>query len=312
MLNQLVTIVIPAFNHELYIEDAVISAVTQTYRNIEVIIIDDGSTDTTTEVCYKLENEFPHLVKVITQKNMGAHNAINKGIELARGKFIAVLNSDDIFNPEKIERCINLVQQNNASQMVIGGVEFINSLGVRQTEGVSVEWYKHSIEFYKEYGISITALFMNNFAVTTSNMFFSKSLWDSNQGFMPLRYCHDLEFLVASITKQETIFDLGINHIKYRVHDKNTIKESVDKVNLEVASIIARGIIDGIDKLLNRGSRESYIAFSDLIKRKGISEIILFMIGIALQHKDKIEFYDFLNVNKDPSLDQILAGFSNE
>ena len=100
----LVSIVIPAYNVESYIKNAIESALNQTYKNIEIIVIDDGSTDSLKKA---LE---PYLkskkIKYIYQENKGLAGARNTGIKNARGEYIALLDSDDEFLPEKIERQI--------------------------------------------------------------------------------------------------------------------------------------------------------------------------------------------------------------
>ena len=96
-----VSIVIPAYNSENFIREAIESALDQTWKNKEVIVVDDGSTDAT----YRIARSFNSKgVKVMQQSNKGACAARNRGIRHAKGDFIQLLDSDDILLPEKIER----------------------------------------------------------------------------------------------------------------------------------------------------------------------------------------------------------------
>lgn len=103
MTTPLVSICIPAYNAEPYIETTIDSALNQTYSNIEIIVIDDGSSDRTLELAsrYKARG-----VSVIHQQNKGASAARNVGLRAASGEWIQFLDADDVLHPEKIERQI--------------------------------------------------------------------------------------------------------------------------------------------------------------------------------------------------------------
>ncbi len=101
-MRDLVSIIIPAYNGEAYIAEAIDSALKQTYPHCEIIIVDDGSTDGTSEAVKPfLKNK---NVRYVYQKNKGLAAARNTGIAHAQGIYIAFLDSDDIFLPTKIER----------------------------------------------------------------------------------------------------------------------------------------------------------------------------------------------------------------
>lgn len=100
--NQLVSIIIPAYNAARYVKGAVDSALAQTYPNVEVIVVDDGSTDNTAEILspYAAAGK----IKYVKQENKGLAGARNAGIRVSRGAYVALLDSDDLFLPEKISR----------------------------------------------------------------------------------------------------------------------------------------------------------------------------------------------------------------
>ena len=97
-----VTVVIPAFNYARYLEHAVRSAYAQGYRPLEVLVVDDGSTDATPDVVHGLEREFPTL-RCIRQVNAGLSAARNTGIQNARHPYVAFLDADDEWHPEMLE-----------------------------------------------------------------------------------------------------------------------------------------------------------------------------------------------------------------
>ena len=105
--NVLVSVIIPAFNCELYISQAIQSVLQQTYENIECIVVDDGSTDHTASEISKFGNR----VKYIRQENAGASAARNNGIANAEGEYIAFLDADDFWAPNKIEIQIQVFRE---------------------------------------------------------------------------------------------------------------------------------------------------------------------------------------------------------
>ena len=103
-----VSIIIPTYNQSQYLEEAIESALNQTYKNIEIIIVDDGSTDNTPEVIKSFDNKIIY----IQQKNKGASSARNTGIKKANGEYIAFLDADDMWLKNKLENQIKFIQNN--------------------------------------------------------------------------------------------------------------------------------------------------------------------------------------------------------
>ncbi len=106
----MVSVIMPAFNRKKTVLDAVNSVLEQTYRNIELIVVDDGSTDGTAEVLSKIDDS---RFKYVYQENAGACAARNRGIELARGEYIAFHDSDDIWHKDKIKKQIFIFEKIN-------------------------------------------------------------------------------------------------------------------------------------------------------------------------------------------------------
>lgn len=103
----LVSAIIPTYNRGYIVDRAIESVLNQTYENIEVIVVDDGSTDNTQE---KLK-EYGDRIRVVYHRNSGPAAARNRGIEASRGEIIAFLDSDDVWLPTKLERQVSLLQR---------------------------------------------------------------------------------------------------------------------------------------------------------------------------------------------------------
>lgn len=114
-MHPLVSILIPAYNSEKWIKATIQSALGQTYKNKEIIIVDDGSTDNTLSIAKQFES---NCVKVISQKNRGASAARNRALSCSQGDFIQWLDSDDILAPDKIEIQLTKSSQNPQSRIL--------------------------------------------------------------------------------------------------------------------------------------------------------------------------------------------------
>ena len=111
-INNKISVIIPIYNAELYLEQCLESIKNQTYKNFEVIMIDDGSTDKSQEICKKFSNSDKRF-KLICQKNSGVSAARNKGISEATGKYIYFCDSDDFCNIDIFETIMNKIGEND-------------------------------------------------------------------------------------------------------------------------------------------------------------------------------------------------------
>lgn len=102
----LVSTIIPVFNRPLQVREAVASVVAQSWRPIEIIVVDDGSTDTTPDVLVSLENEYRPLLRVLRQPNAGPGAARQCGVDASRGEFVQYLDSDDVYLPDKTAKLV--------------------------------------------------------------------------------------------------------------------------------------------------------------------------------------------------------------
>jgi glycosyltransferase involved in cell wall biosynthesis len=126
--QDLVTVIIPSFNHAQYIEQSVKSILDQTYRNLELIVVDDGSTDDTMAA---LAGFTDPRFRVVEQENSGPSAAINHGLRLARGEFLALLGSDDIAEPGRIAGQVEVLQATRHSA-VFSKPAVIDAEGIAQ------------------------------------------------------------------------------------------------------------------------------------------------------------------------------------
>lgn len=125
----LVSVIMPAYNCEKYIGEAIVSVLSQSYTHIELIIIDDNSTDNTVEVASRYASDDKRIQILKNSENMGVANTRNRGIQQAKGQYIALIDSDDIWTKDKIERQLHMAQKQQAD-IVYCSYGFINESGV--------------------------------------------------------------------------------------------------------------------------------------------------------------------------------------
>ena len=121
-MNNLISVIIPAYNIEKYIQKCVLSVLKQTYTNLEIIIVNDGSMDKTGAVCDELAKT-DDRIKVLHQQNMGLSEARNNGIKLASGEYISLIDGDDIVKKDFLRNMADAMKDN--VDVVVGGYKTV-------------------------------------------------------------------------------------------------------------------------------------------------------------------------------------------
>lgn len=233
-----ISVVVPLYNHESFIEAALDSVLQQSLRPREIIVIDDGSADHSFErVRAKYSNE-KNLI-CWTKPNTGAHHTINAGIHRATSSFVAILNSDDMYEPERLQSCIESFENRKDVDVVCTGISFIDAKG----SGIRNEWYEQAYDFYTRANDLAISLINGNFLMTTSNFVVRRVAFEQYGYFGNFRYAHDLAFLLRVLAQGGEIHVDPRSLLKYRIHGSNTISEGVLKVKVELAAVAAEYII---------------------------------------------------------------------
>ncbi len=172
MPQPLISVVIPAYNHEKFVGAAIESVLDQSYQNFELIVIDDGSTDLTAKVVQSYKDS---RINYLYQDNQDAYNTINRGMRLAKGDFIAILNSDDIYAPNRLARLLEVHKETQAV-CIFTDVTPIgdNDEVLDNPEFGWNAWHQKNRNFYFQTRDLYTAFLKGNFMVTTSNLFMCK------------------------------------------------------------------------------------------------------------------------------------------
>ena len=119
-----ISVIIPSYNHAKYIKQCIDSVLAQTFRDLEIIVIDDHSTDCSAEILRQIKDDRLHVT--ISPVNHGQYYSINQALESAQGKYIAILNSDDYWHPEKLEKQARFLDEHEKIGAVFSRVNVVN------------------------------------------------------------------------------------------------------------------------------------------------------------------------------------------
>lgn len=133
-VNPLVSVIIPAYNSECYLAEAIDSVISQDYRPIEIIVIDDGSTDGTAAIA----NSYGNSIRYIFQDNSGTSVARNHGVAVAQGDLLAFLDADDLWATGKLTQQVKAFQENPELELVFGHVQQFYSPDLSGTERAKI------------------------------------------------------------------------------------------------------------------------------------------------------------------------------
>jgi len=232
-----ISVVMPAYNHEKFVGEAIESVLCQTFTDFELIIVNDGSSDGTDAVIRGYHNQ---RIKYHTQANCDAYNTLNRCISLAEGDYIAIINSDDKFHRNRLEALVNFAAHSDV-EFVMTDLTLIdaNSTAIENEHHPLIAYHRHLKESYTQNASIIQTMFSGNLAMTTSNFFFSRRLSNEVGCFRPLRYAHDYDYLLRILS----LFPDGVAFLPepllhYRVHDGNTVRENPARVEIETFRVL--------------------------------------------------------------------------
>ena len=224
-----VSVILPVYNHARWVKQALDSVLAQSFTSFELIVIDDASQDASWDVIQAVCQANPTVrwQCVRHKTNQGAPATLNEGLKLAQGDFLAILNSDDVWEAGRLARLVSLAERES--------IDFI-STDVALLDGDSkpkeaierhwVAWFEALKQDYLTHADSWATLLRGNFLITTSNFFFHRRVYTQVGGFAELRYVHDYEYALRIwLAGFKTRFLMGEKLLGYRLHDSNTIRE---------------------------------------------------------------------------------------
>lgn len=223
-MNKKISIIVPIYNVQEYIERALESIVNQTYNNLEIILINDGSTDSSLKICEKYEKT-DKRIKLISQKNKGLSGARNTGLETATGEYIMFIDPDDTFELDACEKLYKAIEKTNADYVIAN---------YRNMDEDDTKWKYPVFDLnkYKEMKVDIedsaTSFYIMNSGVW--NKIFRKSFLDSIEvKFIEKLPAEDAIFTTYCFIKANNVHYIPEIVYNYRLRQSNSISSSCSK-----------------------------------------------------------------------------------
>lgn len=229
--SELVSVIIPTHNRALLLVEALESVYHQTYRPIEVIVIDDGSTDGTQETIKNLLNtkaSTDFQILYLYQENKGPSAARNAGLRAASGAYIQFLDSDDLIHPCKIEMQVGLLKSQPGSQCIFSErFDFRGAPNWNETENKEKELIiLDGNSFYCTFNT------LTNSGLYTKEICFLAGLWNEEMSL-----CEDIEFNLRVLSLARTVLYTKNNWAAYRHHSGHQITTSFSTSESRYASL---------------------------------------------------------------------------
>ncbi len=227
----LVSVVIPTYNREKYVGEAIQSVLNQSYKNVEVVVINDGSTDNTEQIVKEIM-EKDDRVKYFYQENQGSAAARNKGIQEASGEYIAFLDSDDIYLPFAIEKMVYLFKTQPENVKLVYG-DFIDVM-----EGRPEKIYREISE-PKPKPLLFQQFLIGNPLLPTISMLKKDVFEDIGLFDVEFPIAEDYDLWIKLILKYDIAkLNLPVSvynrHIDQKVKNKDVLRYEVDKIALKL------------------------------------------------------------------------------
>lgn len=280
-----ISVIIPLYNHEKFIKEAILSVLEQSFSNFELIIINDGSTDNSEEIVKSIKDD---RINYSYQENQGAPHTLNRGIQMARGEYISILNSDDVYYSNRLEEFLHILEANNTTFATFSRIENIDEKGkIIGFIGKEENWLNHHPDTsFKDENDIILDLLAGNFLRTTSNLFCRRTVFDNVGYFSNFKYAHDYDFFLRlCFHRKVCLVDKYL--LKYRTHSANTIKENEAMANFEVALLLTNFLLkhDIKDVIKFRGSNfERALKFFNSINTRNTDKIIMTLLLLEGMH----------------------------
>lgn len=308
-----ISVVVPIYNVEKYLIDCVESIINQTYLDLEIILVDDGSPDNCGKICDELAKK-DHRIKVIHKANGGLSDARNAGIDVATGEFIMFIDSDDLMELNACEKLVTEITNRNA-QMVIGNYIYVNDDGTPWSKEVfSKEKYKNFKLSIKDYRDSF---FVMNSAVW-NKIYRLDFIKENNMKFIVGIPGEDAPFTTLYFIKSKDVYYIDDIVYKYRQRgDTTSISNNCDLKYFKGISIAYKHIY-------NNFNDNNELGFYRFFYAKSMTYMLYkFIDSIKMSDDEKIEalsemrwFYKLSNELNVPAcqeslsivLDKIISG----
>lgn len=276
----LVSVVVPCYNHEKYVKETIESILNQTYKNIELIVIDDGSKDNSPRIIQALADEYGFTF--IHRSNKGLSATLNEGIKLSKGKYFSPCASDDIYIFDKIEKQVQFMESSPEYGMCYGKIIEFNEIGYKR---------KREIKNFKS-GWIFEELLKCSFAIPAITVMIKKDIYNNIGLYDENLYIEDYDMWLRIANKYQIGF-LNDYLAYYRRHETNMSKQAFKMYKAQehilnkwsnyekINKVLTYWHIDWFNRLARYNKKEAFkylytikYIFNDIKILKGIIKLL--------------------------------------
>lgn len=268
-MSDLISVIIPAYNVERYLDDCLKSVTFQSYDNLEIIIVDDGSTDGTASICDEWAEKDSRIIVFHTPK-YGLSVARNKGLDVAKGQYISFIDSDDYFEPDAIESLYKTAKFNNADMVVAQGRK-VTEIGelIEQGGDDGTQKVINEEDFWRRYSDNL-------YYIVIWSKLYRASLFENIR--FPIGVINeDVEVSRFTASAAGVIVSLNKCIYNYRIRDGSITRSPFGLKNLYVISAI-HDIIDYVMSQNFKDETKRYVVriqFTRALKYMGDAHVLL-------------------------------------
>ena len=225
-MDQSVSVIVTAYNAAKHLNEAIISILTQTYNDFELILVDDGSTDDTLSIMMRHQEKDPRII-VDTHENLGISRSANRALHLAKGKIIVRMDADDIMRPNRIEKQLKYFREHPNVTMLSCDAEFINE----KSEVIgrqSMPGYDHP-DHSREIAMKSVLVACAHTGFTT----YRKSIMAVDGYNETISCVVDLELFTRMIENGETLIIIREAMMHYRMHKNSVMADGIKNLKLQ-------------------------------------------------------------------------------
>lgn len=232
MANDLVSILIPAYNVEDYIEDCLKSVIKQSYENTEIIIVNDGSTDRTLDICKKYCKKDKRIV-IINKKNGGVSEARNVALSKCNGNYIAFVDSDDVIDGDYINRLMCAIVDNNADVACCGykKIKKISAIAKK------ARYRNHQNKTFNNIEALESLLYQKELDTSLWDKIIKKSCFRGIK-FNDVKIFEDLDVMYKIFGNSKKIVYVDDELYYYRIRPESLTNKKISEDNLKVLDIV--------------------------------------------------------------------------
>lgn len=224
-----ISVIVPVYNVENYLEKCLNSLVNQTLQEIEILVVNDGSTDDSQKIIDEFQEKFPQKIKAFTKENGGLSDARNFGIDKASGEFLAFVDSDDYVSENMMEEMYDLAKKNEA-ELVICNLQKVDENGNVTQKLTQIPNFFEKIDLEKNFSV------FSDISYFACNKIFKKELFEGKK-FQKGMHFEDIELIPQILLQCKTLAKADAFHYQY-LERTNSISKSHTERGLDILKAV--------------------------------------------------------------------------